>query len=58
MKNGGADLRGGFVQIFFALQAFTGQILDRFEGVQGRRGDDAAGQANGVGRDTQIFRMA
>ncbi|MNL11718.1 hypothetical protein D3C87_1325630 [compost metagenome] len=58
MENRRADTRGGFVQVFFALQAVTGQVLDRFERLQGRRGDNAPGQANGIGGDSQIFRMA
>ena len=58
VENRGADPGGGFVQLFFALQAVAGQVFHRFEGLQGRCGNDAPGQANGVGRDAQILRMA
>ncbi|MNP66133.1 hypothetical protein D3C76_1618000 [compost metagenome] len=58
MEDGGTDPRGGFVQLFLALQAVAGQILNRLERLQGRRGNDAPGQANGIGGDPQVFRVA
>ncbi|MCY1449759.1 hypothetical protein D9M71_665190 [compost metagenome] len=58
VEDRGADARGGFVQLFLALKTGAGQVFHWIEGAQGRRGDDAPGQANGVGGDPQVLRVA
>jgi hypothetical protein len=57
VEDRGADSRGGFVQLLFALQAVAGQVFHRFERCRAGR-DDAPGQADGIGGDAQVFRMA
>ncbi|MNH28262.1 hypothetical protein D3C79_884180 [compost metagenome] len=58
MENRGADLACRFVQLFFALQVWPGQVFAWAERRQGRGLDDLAGDANGLGGNAQIFRIA
>ena len=58
VEDGRADPCGGFVQLCFGLQRVAGQVFHRFVRAQRRCGDNAPRQADRVGGNPQVFRMA